>query len=64
METLYKVLSALALGFMAYMTYRRIKADPQMLSKENFSKSSTTMAILALALIAFIWFLVMMLRNS
>ena len=47
----------------AWMLYKQIKGNPQAFSRENLSKSFYTLGILALLLIVFIAFLVMMLRG-
>lgn len=62
METLYQILGLLGAGLIIYFLYRTVKGRPELFSKENVSKSSYTMAILALFLIAFIGLLVLMLR--
>ena len=53
------LLGALLMG---WLLYRQIKGSPQAYSKENLSKSLYTLGILALLLICFIAFLVMLLR--
>ncbi len=62
METLYQILGLIAGVFIVWYLARMIKSNPQMFSKQNFSKSFYTMGILALGLIAFIALLVLMLR--
>lgn len=47
-----------------FILYRSIRYQPDKFSKENLNKSAYTMALLALILIAFVAFLVMMLRAS
>ncbi|KTD64176.1 hypothetical protein [Legionella shakespearei] len=64
METLYQILGLLGAGLIVFILYRAIKGKPEMFSKENLSKSSYTMAILAIILIAFVGLLVLMLRNT
>jgi uncharacterized membrane-anchored protein len=49
--------------FMAWVAYRYIRYDKAAFSKENFSKTATTLGLLAIFLIAFIWVLVLFLRN-
>lgn len=51
-------------ALMAWLLYRHVRTNPQAFSKENLSKSFFTLGILALGLIGFIWFLVIMLRTS
>lgn len=62
MSTLNALLMLAAALFIGWMTYRFIKANPDALSRENVSKSITTLGLLALALIAFVAFLVMLVR--
>lgn len=47
---------------MGWLLYRQIKGNPQSYSKENISKSIYTLGILALLMICFIAFLILMLR--
>ena len=49
--------------FMAWMSYRYVKSDRKAFSTENLSKSATTLGVLAIFLIVFIWGLVVFLRN-
>ncbi|MEM9242869.1 MAG: hypothetical protein AAGA27_02275 [Pseudomonadota bacterium] len=46
-----------------YLMVRHIKADPKSFSKKNLNKSLTTFCYLAFLLIAFIAFLVYMVRH-
>lgn len=64
METLYQILGLLGAGLIVFILYRAIKGKPEQFSKENLSKSASTMGVLAIILIAFIAVLVLMLRNS
>lgn len=48
--------------FIVWRLYKLIQANPEMLSKENLSKSFSTVGILALILIGGIFVLVMILR--
>ncbi|MDP1602471.1 MAG: hypothetical protein Q8M03_04320 [Legionella sp.] len=64
METLYQILGLIGAGLIAWFTYRSIKSRPELFSRENLTKSFGTMGILALILIAFIAFLVLILRNT
>ena len=50
-------------ALIAWMLYRQIKGNPQSFSRENLTKSVYTLGILALLLIGFIAFLVMMLKS-
>ena len=58
MTVLWLVLAAGA----AYMIFWRIRKDPQAFSKANLSKSLTTLGVLGLLLIAFIWLLLKFLQ--
>lgn len=60
-SALFLLLGALLMG---WLLYRQIKGNPQNYSKENISKSLYTLGILALLLICFIGFLVLLLRTS
>lgn len=62
METLYQILGLLGAGFIVFILYRAIKSKPASFSRENLSNSFSTMGFLALFLIAFVAFLVLMLR--
>lgn len=62
METLYQILGLMAAGLIAFLLYRTIKGKPELFSKENLNKSFYTMGILAIILIAFVAFLILMLR--
>jgi len=63
METLGKILGALAFIGLGFMLFRFIKSNPgNMLSKENVSQSFTTLGVLGLLLIALVGFAVMALR--
>lgn len=64
METLYQVLGIVAAGVIIWYLYRSIKHNPDAFSKKNFSKSFSTMGVLALGLIAFVALCVLMLRSS
>lgn len=64
METLYQILAIMAAGLIIFLLYRTIKGRPDQFSKENLGKSFSTMGFLALGLIAFIAFLILMLRYS
>lgn len=62
METLYQVLALLGAAMIVWVIYRNIKGRPEQFSKENLSKSFSTMGILALLLIAFVVVLVYLSR--
>jgi len=57
-----KLLALIAAGLLVWFLIRSIRSNPEMMSKQNISKSFSTMGFLALGLIAFITFLIVMLR--
>ena len=63
MEALYQILGLLAAGLILWFTYRSIKGNPQVFSRENLSRSFSSMGILALVLILFVALLIMVLRS-
>lgn len=63
MNKFYQILALLGAGLIIWILYRSIQGNPQQFSKENISKSFSTMAILALILIVFVTFLVWMVRQ-
>jgi len=63
METLYQILGLLGAGLLIWVLYRSIKGRPEQFSRENLTKSFSTMGLLGLVLIAFIALLVFMLRH-
>lgn len=64
METLYQVLGLIGAGLIVWVLYRNIKGRPEQFSRENLSKSFSTMGFLAIILIAFVALLVFMLRHT
>ncbi len=62
METLYQLLGLAGAGLIVWVIYRNVKGRPEQFSRENLTKSFSSMGILALLLIVFIAFLVLMLR--
>jgi threonine/homoserine/homoserine lactone efflux protein len=64
METLYQILGLIGAGLIVWLLYRTVKGRPEQFSRENLSKSFSTMGILALILIGFIALLVLMLRHT
>ena len=50
--------------FIIWWLVRRVRANPEVFSKANLSKSMFTMGVLALILIAFIAVCIMILRAS
>ncbi|MFA5959601.1 MAG: hypothetical protein WC785_03720 [Tatlockia sp.] len=63
METLYQILGLLGAGLIVWVVYRSIKGRPEQFSRENISKSFSTMGVLAILLIGFVAFLVFMVRH-
>ncbi len=62
METLYQVLGVIGAGLIVWFLYRSIKGRPELFSREKMSSSFFTMGVLGLILIAFITFLVFLVR--
>jgi hypothetical protein len=62
MHTFYQILAVLGAGLIIYILYRTIKGRPDQFSKENLTKSFSTMGVLGLMLIGFIALMVFMLR--
>ncbi len=64
MQLLTQIL-LVALGIaIVFILYRSIRTQPDKFSKENLNKSAYTMGLLAIGLIVFVAFLVIMLRSS
>jgi hypothetical protein len=63
MDTFYQLLALVGAGLIAWFIYRAIKGNPQQFSRENLSKSFSSMGILALVLIVFVAFLVLITRQ-
>lgn len=55
--------AVLIAAFIIWLLFRYVKSNPQALSKENFAKSGLTMALLALGLIGFVAFLIMLVNG-
>ncbi|MGQ3890894.1 hypothetical protein [Legionella sp. CNM-4043-24] len=64
METFYQLLALLGAGLIVWYTYRTVKNRPDLFSRENLSKSFSTLGVLALILIVFIAILALILRNT
>ena len=64
METLYQVLGLVGAGLIVWIIYRNIKGRPEQFSRENLTKSFSSMGILALLLIGFVALLVIIVRNT
>lgn len=58
-----QLLFLLGIVLLGWLLYRQIKHNPQAFSREQLGKSIYVMGILALLLIAFIGFLVLLLRS-
>jgi hypothetical protein len=64
METFYQILAIIAAGLLVYFSYKTIKGNPTAFSRENLSKSLSSVGVLAIILIIFVTFLVLLLRYS
>ncbi len=64
MENFYQVLWLVAVAFIVWALYRYVKGHPELFSRENMSKSFSSMGILALLLMVFVAFLVYIVRNT
>ena len=62
MDTLYQFLGLVSAALIVWVIYRQIKGRPDQFSKENLSKSFSTLGMLGLLLIGFVALLVLMLR--
>ncbi len=62
METFYQLLGLCGAGLIVWLLYHTIKNRPEQFSKENLSKSLTSMGMLALGLIVFVGVLILLLR--
>ena len=58
METLYQVLGLVGAALIVWVIYRSIKGRPDQFSRENLTKSFSSMGLLALILIVFVALLV------
>ncbi len=64
MQTLYQLLGLVGAGLIIWFLYRTIKGRPEQFSRENLSKSFSSMGILALILIGFVALLIVLVRNT
>ena len=64
MEALYQILGLLGDILIVFFLYRTIKTRPELFSKEKLNKSFYTLGLLGLGLIAFVAFLIWMVRNT
>lgn len=62
METLYQLLALIGAAMIVWVIYRNIKGRPEQFSRENLTKSFSTMGVLALLLIGFVALLVYLSR--
>jgi putative copper export protein len=60
MNTLYQILGLVGAALIVWVIYRSIKGQPEQFSKENLTKSFSSMGILALLLIGFVGVLVLL----
>ena len=63
MSTVYQILALVMIGLAIWWLYRTVKNQPQLFTKDNLNKSIYTLGVLALVLIVFVAFLVMLVRN-
>ena len=64
MQTFYEILGLVGGVLILWVLYQTIKGRPQQFSRENLTKSFSTMGMLALLLIAFVALLVLIVRQS
>ncbi len=64
METLYQVLGIVGAALIVWLIYSNIKNRPDLFSRENISKSFSSMGVLALLLIGFVALLIFMVRYT
>lgn len=62
MESLYSILAIIGAGLLVWYTYRTVRSRPESFRGESMQHSLKTMGLLALALILFVGFLVLMLK--
>ena len=63
MTIIYQILAILGAAFIIWWLHRSIKANPEAFSKDNFSKSFTTMGLLAIGLILFVFILIQLVKS-
>ena len=64
METFYQLLGVIGAGLIVWLLYRTIKSKADVFNKAAMSKSFFTMGVLALGLIIFVCFLIVMVRTA
>ncbi len=63
MDSFYQILGLIGAGLIIWVLYRHIKGQPQQFSRENLSKSLSSMGLLALILIGVVGLLVLLTRH-
>ncbi len=63
MNSMYQLLALVGAGLIGWILYRTVKNKPEQFSRENLTKSFSSMGFLALVLIAFVAFLVILTRQ-
>jgi hypothetical protein len=63
MSTFNQIMLLALAGIAVFFLYRTIKNQPGLFTKEKFSQTASTLGVLALALIVFVAFLVMMVKS-
>jgi hypothetical protein len=63
MNNMYQLLALVGAGLIGWILYRTVKNKPEQFSRENLTKSFSSMGFLALVLIAFVAFLVILTRQ-
>lgn len=64
MQTLYQILALIGAGLAVWLLYRYIRTQPEQFNRDNLMKSFSTMGILAIVLIIFVAFLVVIVRQN
>ncbi len=64
MNLFLQISVAIVCAFLVWRIYKVIQGNPEMMSKENVTKSFATMGVLALILIGGIAILVLLLKSS
>jgi len=59
----YQLLAIVGAALIIWILYRTIKQRPEQFSRENLSKSFFSLGVLAIILIVFVGFLVLLLRQ-
>lgn len=63
MGTLYQILGLVGASLVIWLIYKSVRTKPDIFNRNNLSKSLTTMGVLALALICFIAFLIVLISK-